>query len=152
MFVCALIPNSATLTPSGRVSVCVGDSVQFTCDGPTGVTAWYTTGVDGVPDQTANSAPGINSLSRFSSPDSITADPSRITLLNVVLSDEGATIQCQGSDGSRSETTIVAVGKSISNNCLQVNFILVRVTAEHISTICRSTNMLILPSAIFPFT
>ena len=133
------------------MSVCVGDSVQFTCDGPMGVTAWYTTGVDGVPDQAANTAPGLNSLSRFSSPDSITADPSQITLLNVVPSDEGATIQCQGSDGSLSETATVTVGKSISNNCLQVNFILVRVTAEYISTIRRST-IFILPSAIFPFT
>ena len=109
---------SATLTPSGSVSVCVGDSVQFTCVGPMGVTVWTTTGVDGVPDQTANTALGINSLSRFSSPDSTSADPSRITLLNVVLADEGATIECQGSDGSRSETATVAVGKSISNNCL----------------------------------
>ena len=146
-----ILSYSATLTPNGNVSVCVGDSVQFTCDGPTGITAWYTTDVDGVPDQAANIAPGLNNLSRFSSPDMATADPSRITLLNVVLSDEGATIQCQGSDGSRSETATVAVGKSISNNCLQVNFILVRVTAEYISTIRRSTNMLILPSAIFEF-
>ena len=148
-----ILSYSATLTPTGNVSVCVGDNVQFTCDGPMGVTAWYTTGVDGVPDQAANTAPGLNSLSRFLSPDSNnTADPSRITLLNVVLADEGAIIECQGSDGSLSETATVAVGKSISKNCLQVNFILVSVTAEYISTIRRSTNLFILPSAIFPFT
>ena len=106
-----ILSYSATLTPNGSVSVCVGNSVQFKCNGPMGVIAWYTTGVDGVPNQTANSAPGLDSLSRFSSPDSDnTVNPSRITLLNVVLSDEGAAIQCQGSDGSRSETTIVAVG------------------------------------------
>ena len=108
--------------------------------------------MDGVPDQAANPATGINNLSRFASSDSIETNPSRITLLNVVLSDEGATVQCQGSDGSLSETATVTIGKSISNNCLQFNFILVRVTAEYISTIRRSTNMLILPSAIFPFT
>ena len=105
------------LNPNGRLQFCEGENQNFTCTPtePEGTSFWTFRGLSGVSDQTTVSAFGLNITGiRFSSPDvDPAANPSVLTILNLVPEDTGATVQCLNSKLDSSTLAEILVGESI---------------------------------------
>ena len=102
------------LMPTGLQQLCEGENITFTCTPDSGGSVWTIRGLDGVSDITQATAFGLNSMTRFSSPDDRAfTRPSVLTILNLVPEDTGATVQCSGVvSGSEtgSQIATIAVG------------------------------------------
>ena len=101
------------LIPNGRVQLCEGENQNFTCTPTEGPSFWAIRGLSGVPDQTTITAFGLNIRGiRFSSPDvNHGANPSVLTILNLVPKDTGATVQCVDSKLDSSTLAEILVGE-----------------------------------------
>ena len=101
------------LIPNGRLQFCEGENQNFTCTPTEGPSFWTIRGLSGVSNETSITAFSLNTKGiRFTSPDvNHGANPSLLTILNLVPEDTGATLQCVDSKLDSSTLAEILVGE-----------------------------------------